>query len=64
MEIHRQELTERAAEMAGNALAAEIHRRESAERAVEMAEKALADEANEQCRATAREKVLADKALA
>ncbi len=45
-------------------MAVEIHCRESAERAVETAEKALANEANEQCRATAREKALADEALA
>ncbi len=63
-EIHRQESAERAAEMAEKALAAEIHRRESAERAVETAEKALANKANEQCRATVREKALADEALA
>jgi hypothetical protein len=50
--------------MAENVLAAEIHRRESAECAVEMAEKVLADKANERRRATAREKALADEALA
>jgi hypothetical protein len=64
VEIRRRESAEHAAEMAENALAAEIHRRESAKRAVETAEKALADEANKRCRATAREKALADKALA
>ncbi len=64
VEIRRRESAERAAEMAENALAVEIHRQESAKRAVETAEKALADKANERRRATAREKVLADKALA
>jgi hypothetical protein len=63
-EIHRRESAKRAAEMAENALAAEIHCHESAERAVETAEKTLADKANEQRRATAREKALADEALA